>query len=116
MISDGVLDHLRGVADAPDLSGTKYELIEPIGRGGMGAVFRVCDTELGREDALKVLSAPDPRGELAARLQQEARFLARLEHPGIVPVYDAGSLADGRPYCVMKLLHGERLDAWLEKG
>jgi eukaryotic-like serine/threonine-protein kinase len=112
-LSDRVLDHLRRVTDDPDLSGTKYALLEPIGRGGMGAVYRVEDQELGRQVAMKVLAAPDPSGELAARLLLEARFLARLEHPGIVPVYDAGVLADGRPYCVMKHVRGQRFDVWL---
>lgn len=112
-LSDRVLDHLRRVADDPDLSDTKYELLEPIGRGGMGAVYRVHDRELGRHVAMKVLAAPDPTGELTARLQLEARFLARLEHPGIVPVYDAGLLPDGRPYCVMKHVRGRRFDVWL---
>ena len=112
-LSDLVLDHLRRVTDDPDLTGTKYELLEPIGRGGMGAVYRVNDAELGRQVAMKVLAAPDPSGELTARLLLEARFLARLEHPGIVPVYDAGMLPDGRPYCVMKHVSGQRFDAWL---
>src|SRR5688572_2231917 len=115
-LSDRVLDHLRRVTDDPDLSGTKYELLEPIGRGGMGAVYRVNDTELGRQVAMKVLAAPDPSGELAARLMLEGRFLARLEHPGIVPVYDVGVLPDGRAYCVMKHVKGTRLDAWLRSG
>ncbi len=114
-LSDRVLAHLRRVADDPDLTGTKYELLEPIGRGGMGAVYRVRDSELGREVALKVLATPDPHGDLAQRLLLEARFLARLEHPGIVPVYDAGVLPDGRTYCVMKQVKGLRFDAWLAK-
>lgn len=116
MISDHVLAHLRQVADEPDLSNTRYELLEQIGRGGMGTVFRVNDKELGRQVAMKVLAAPDPTGELAARLTLEARFLARLEHPGIVPVYDAGVLPDGRPYCVMKHVRGVRFDTWLGSG
>jgi eukaryotic-like serine/threonine-protein kinase len=115
-VSDGILDHLRRVTDDPDLSGTKYDLLEPIGRGGMGAVYRVHDKELDRLVAMKVLAAPDPSGELAARLLLEARFLARLEHPGIVPVYDAGVLPDGRAYCVMKHVSGQRLDQWLATG
>jgi serine/threonine protein kinase len=115
-VSDGVLDHLRRVTDDPDLSGTKYDLLEPIGRGGMGAVYRVHDKELDRLVAMKVLAAPDPSGELAARLLLEARFLARLEHPGIVPVYDAGVLPDGRAYCVMKHVSGQRFDEWLATG
>jgi serine/threonine protein kinase len=59
-VSDHVLDHLRRVTDDPDLSGTKYDLLEPIGRGGMGAVYRVNDKELERQVAMKVLAAPDP--------------------------------------------------------
>ncbi len=115
-LSNHVLDHLRRVTDDPDLTGTKYELLEPIGRGGMGAVYRVNDNELGRQVAMKVLAAPDPSGELTARLLLEARFLARLEHPGIVPVYDAGVLPDGRPYCVMKHVRGQHFDEWLTNG
>lgn len=105
---DETVRHLRDVALLPDLSGTRYEIVEPIGRGGMGAVYRVGDRELGREVALKVLQVGG-RGE-AARLATEARVLARLEHPGIVPVHDAGVLPDGRPFYTMKLVRGSRLD------
>jgi serine/threonine protein kinase len=115
-LSDGVLEHLREIADAPNLADTKYELEELIGRGGMGSVYRVYDRELGRQVALKVLSAPDPNGALATRLLLEAKILARLEHPGIVPVYDAGRLADGRAFCVMKWVQGMRLDTWLDSS
>ncbi len=76
----------------------------------MGAVYRVDDVELGRPVALKVLSAPDPDGSLAERMIAEARILARLEHPGIVPVHDVGRLPDGRVFYVMKQVRGQRLD------
>lgn len=109
-ISDAALRHLRRVADLPDLSGTRYELVEPLGRGGMGAVYRVRDTALGREVAMKVLAGA-ALDESRARLEQEARILARLEHPGIVPVHDVGTLPDGRLFYVMKLVNGHRLDA-----
>jgi len=103
-LPDQTLAHLRDVVAQPDLTNTPYELIGLIGRGGMGAVYRVRDTRLDRQVALKVIdSAP-----LA-----EARLLAQLEHPGIVPVYDAGSLLDGRSYCAMRLVDGVRLDAFL---
>ncbi len=94
----------------PDLSGTRYRLGEELGRGGMGSVWEAEDGALGRKVALKVLDLPDEGGGLAERLRREARVLALLEHPGIVPVHDAGTLGDGRPYYAMKLVRGERLD------
>ncbi|HET7745721.1 MAG TPA: serine/threonine-protein kinase, partial [Vicinamibacteria bacterium] len=110
-ISDQALDHLRAVADWPDLAGTRYEALESVGRGGMGAVYRARDTVLERDVALKVLDSPRTAPDAAARLRREARVLARLEHPGIVPVHDVGTLPDGRVFYVMKLVRGERLDA-----
>ena len=74
----------------------------------MGGVFRVEDSTLEREVALKVINVDDPA--CSARLLQEARVIAKLEHPGIVPVHDAGTLPDGRPYYTMKLVQGKRLD------
>ena len=78
----------------------------------MATVYLVEDTVLGREAALKVLSDPDPSGALAGRLLAEARLLARLEHPNLAPVHDAGTLPDGRVFYVMKYVRGERLDVW----
>jgi serine/threonine protein kinase len=106
-ISDAALAHLQSVAFA---DGDRYSLIEQVGEGGMGVVYRALDAELGREVAVKVLRAPADAG-LAARFRQEARVLARLEHPGIVPVHDAGVLADGRAFYVMMLVRGQPLDA-----
>jgi serine/threonine protein kinase len=102
-LSDSVLDHLRHVAALPDLSGTRYELESEIGRGGMGVVYAARDRELDRRVALKVL-------DLA--LAGEAQLIARLEHPAIVPVYEAGTLPDGRPFYAMKLVSGARLDRY----
>lgn len=67
-----------------------------------------------RRVALKVLEVPGSEGELANRLMREARVLARLEHPGIVPVHDVGALADGRVFYTMKLVEGQRLDKYIE--
>lgn len=109
-LSDKMLHHLREVADAPDLSNTRYQLQEKLGRGGMGSVFLVADNELQRQVALKVLDIPDPRNHLSERMIDEARIIARLEHPGIVPVHDVGTLPDGRVFYTMKYVQGERLD------
>ncbi len=110
-LPDRVIDHLRKVSDEPDLTGTKYRLVELVGRGGMGEVYRAEDVELGREVALKVATLHGAGG-LAERLQNEARVLAGLEHPGIVPIHDVGVLPDGRVFYAMKLVRGERLDVW----
>ena len=110
MISDAALRHLQQVADRPDLAGTPYEIRETIGRGGMGTVYLAWDRDLEREVALKVVSLPEEGGDEAARMLREARILARLEHPGIVPVHDVGTLPDGRVFYAMKRVRGRRLD------
>jgi eukaryotic-like serine/threonine-protein kinase len=109
-LSDAAVEHLRDAADWPLVAGDRYEVIEALARGGMGTVYRGRDRELDRPVAIKVLSATKVGDEDAARLRQEARILARLEHPGIVPVYDLGRLADGRIFYVMRLVQGARLD------
>ena len=109
-LSDTVLVHLCEVADWPELGGTRYELVEKIGQGGMGTVFLARDRELDRTVALKVLNALPENTEAKARMLREARVIARLEHPNIVPVHDAGLLPDGRFFYAMKLVRGERLD------
>jgi serine/threonine protein kinase len=109
-LSDAALGRLAAVLDEPDLSGTRYELVGRLGRGGMGTVWRALDRELGREVALKVMNGPEPRPGGIARLRTEAQVLARLEHPGLVPVHDLGTLPDGRLFYAMKLVRGRRLD------
>jgi eukaryotic-like serine/threonine-protein kinase len=108
-ISDAAIERLRRLDDRPDFSGSRYDLGDEIGRGGMGIVFRGRDRELDRDVAIKV-TAWSTAGD-ADRLRREARTLAALEHPGIVPVHDVGRLQDGRVYSVMALVRGERLDA-----
>jgi serine/threonine-protein kinase len=108
-LSDAALERLRDAVDRPD-AGDRYEIHELLGRGGMGAVYRATDRVLQREVALKVLTTELEQEDIARRLEREARVLAVLEHPGIVAVHDAGRLADGRPYYVMRLVRGRRLD------
>src|SRR6266852_5369658 len=113
-LSDRALERLRDGADLPDLSGTHYRLLERVARGGMGVVFTAEDERLQRRVALKVLDIPGTERDLANRLIREARVLARLEHPGIVPVHDVGTLADGRVFYTMKFVEGQRLDKYIE--
>jgi serine/threonine protein kinase len=108
-IPDGVVKRLREVAGWPELPTDRYAVRRPIGRGGMGTVFEALDTWLHRDVAIKISNAPAPGSDLEGRLRQEARVLARLEHPGIVPVHDLGLLGDGRLFYVMKLVRGETL-------
>jgi serine/threonine protein kinase len=110
MLGDGALESLRREAALPPLEGTRYTLVRAIGAGGMGEVYLVEDGALDRLVAMKVLTGIEPSPELAARMLREARIVARLEHPGIVPVHDVGHLSDGRPFFTMKFVQGERLD------
>jgi serine/threonine protein kinase len=93
-----------------------YEIVEVIGQGGMGVVYRARDLALDRPVALKYLRegfADHP--SVARRFQQEARVTARLQHPGIPPVHQVGALPDGRPFLDMKLIEGRTLSELLEK-
>ncbi len=108
-LSDDVVHRLREAATWPELPSDRYEILRPIGRGGMGAVYAARDLVLDREVAVKVSSVLTPAGGVDEQLRIEARVLAALEHPGIVPVHDAGVLGDGRLFYVMKLVRGETL-------
>jgi tetratricopeptide (TPR) repeat protein len=88
----------------------RFQAREEIGRGGMGVVYRAFDPVLGRDVAVKaLLAAPGARPDLERRFLTEARVGARLQHPGLAPVYDLGQGDDGRPYLVMKLVRGRTL-------
>src|SRR5437660_12559791 len=113
-LSDSALERLREGADVPDLAGTRYRLLDRIARGGMGVVYTAVDENLRRRVALKVLELPGTNGDLANRLIREARVLATLEHPGIVPVHDVRTLADGGVFYTMKAVEGRRLDNYIE--
>src|SRR5262245_45907281 len=113
-LSDRTVHHLLEIAANPDFSSTKYQIIRELARGGMGTVYLARDPELDRELAIKVLNTPDVDEETTARMIREAQIIARLEHPGILPVHDVGTLPDGRVYYAMKLVRGSRLDEYCE--
>ena len=100
---------------AGDLLGP-YEILGPLGKGGMGEVYRARDNRLGREVALKVLpetAANDT--ETLARFEREARAVAALNHPNILSIHDTGEHR-GIPYAVTELLEGEILSDRLRAG
>jgi predicted Ser/Thr protein kinase len=97
--------------------GGEYDVERELGRGAMGVVFRATDRELGRPVALKVLPpALATTDSIAERFKREARMMASLDHPNVMPVYRVGQ-AGGVPYMTMKLVEGRSLDAVLaEQG
>jgi serine/threonine protein kinase len=102
------------------LVANRYEIEELLGRGSMGAVYCARDVVLDRPVALKLFPAETADPQHAARYEQEARLLARLSHPGLVTVYDAGidaTVADApKPYLVMELVRGATLADRLRSG
>ena len=100
----------------PGLRLGPYEVMDAIGRGGMGEVYRARDTRLGRTVAIKVLPAHVATNtDLKQRFEREARTLATISHPHICPVFDVGA-QDGLDYLVMEHLEGETLAARLARG
>jgi eukaryotic-like serine/threonine-protein kinase len=108
VISDAAVGRLKRLGTWPEFGSSRYTVLEEIGRGGMGTVYLARDEELGREIAIKVPNAI-ASATLERRLQTEARVLASLEHPGIVPIHDVGRLVDGRLFYVMKRVNGRTL-------
>src|SRR6202008_3002656 len=103
----------------PLVPGTKlgpYEIVSPLGAGGMGEVYRARDTRLGRDVAIKVLPASlaDDADRLQ-RFEQEARTIAALSHPNILGIFDVG-VQGSTHYLVSELLEGETLRQKIEAG
>lgn len=93
----------------------RYRVVRGLGRGGMGQVLLARDERLGRDVAIKLAHAADD-GAARARLEHEARLLARLEHPGIVALYDGGSTSDGRAFCAMRVVGGRTVHEVIASG
>ncbi|MBS2015975.1 MAG: serine/threonine protein kinase [Deltaproteobacteria bacterium] len=105
------------VADPAILAGTSYRLLEKIGEGASGEVFKAEHIELGRKYAVKVLSSAHAAAHDAVeRFRREARAVAKLSHPNLVQLHDFGKSLDGRVFLVMELLAGSTLDIHAEKG
>ena len=97
---------MPALADRP----ARLQLFGEIARGGMGAILRGRDVDLGRELAVKVLlESNQGHPEVVRRFIEEAQIGGQLQHPGIVPVYELGAFADRRPYFAMKLVKGQTL-------
>jgi len=98
----------------PSLPG--YEVLGELGRGGMGLVLKGHDLHLGRDLAIKLLRQEfQDQAHLVRRFLNEARVCGRLQHPGIVPIYELGSLPDRRPFFTMKLVEGRTLADLLDE-
>lgn len=110
------LERLFGAAQpAVPPSPEGYELLEEIGRGGMGVIYRARDKALRREVAIKALQdrfAPD--SSVGRRFLEEAQITGQLQHPGIPAIHQVGALADGRPFLAMKLIKGQTLAALIK--
>ena len=95
----------------------RYRILQQVGHGGMGVVYKVWDNDLGRELAMKLVRSEAMVGnsesvdaEKLTRFTREAEITARLDHPGIVPIHEMDRDARGRPFFTMRLVQGERLD------
>jgi len=109
----GATDVEAGGAVEPGDRVGRYVILHRVGAGGMGVVFAAYDPELDRKVALKLLH-DSGAGDAGARMVREARALARLSHPNVVTVHDAGT-SDGRVFIAMEYIQGSTLRAWLEQ-
>lgn len=109
----GPLDQRLPDAHAPAQLG-RWRIGPVLGRGGMSVVYRARSTVAPEDQvaAVKLLALPAPGDEARARFAREIHILARLRHPGIAPLYDAGVAPDGRPWFAMALVDGEAIDSW----
>src|ERR1700722_14392018 len=105
-------DHQANTLNIPG-----YEIIRPIGQGGMGEVYLARQLSLGRPVAVKILSlvSGSDRVELIACFRREAELMARVHHTNVVPVHDSGTIGD-RPYLVMEYIEGGVLRKRMEPG
>jgi WD40 repeat protein/tetratricopeptide (TPR) repeat protein/tRNA A-37 threonylcarbamoyl transferase component Bud32 len=107
---------LRAFTFAAGKGVDRYTLLGEIARGGMGAILKGRDADLGRDLAIKILlDAHKDNPEVVQRFIEEAQIGGQLQHPGIVPVYELGEFVDKRPFFSMKLVKGQALDLLLSQ-
>ncbi len=114
--SDGPdpIQHLNSSEIPKAPADSRYQLQGEIARGGMGAIIKGRDTDLGRDLAIKVLlDQHKDKPEVIQRFVEEAQIGGQLQHPGIAPVYELGQFTDRRPFFSMKLVKGETLSKLL---
>ncbi len=117
LLGDAARSLITELADdeVPDRVGP-YEIVREIGAGGMGVVYLAQQhAPLKRRVALKVIRLGMNSREVVARFERERQSLARLSHPGIAQVYDAGTLPDGRPYFAMEYVEGRAITTWCDE-
>ncbi len=109
----------HGLIAAVDVAPTQigpYRIVRELGSGGMGRVYLAeQEAPVRRQVALKVVKAGLDTREVLARFQAERQTLARMSHPGIAQVFDAGATAEGRPYFAMEHVPGETLSAYCDR-
>ncbi|MFO1031953.1 MAG: protein kinase [Planctomycetota bacterium] len=121
-------EKLKRLRSRPPLASERYALEGEVGRGGMGAVLRVRDLDLGRNLAMKVVlgseanangkegATPAVEPQVLQRFLDEAQITSQLDHPGVVPVHELGIDAAGRAYFTMRLVRGETTDQVFQKA
>lgn len=113
--SDAILAAQESAGQLIGKSLGKFRIDEVIAHGGMGIILKAFDQELEREVAVKqLLKAHQKNPGLQSQFTNEARITARLQHPGIIPIYETGTSPDGRPFFAMKLVKGKTLAELLE--
>jgi serine/threonine-protein kinase len=115
-ISSPVIDPSSKEKTSVPRGRSNYQFLGEIARGGMGVVLKGHDTDLGRDVAVKVLDQRlADRPEVVQRFVEEAQIGGQLQHPGIVPVYELGTMQDERPFFTMKLIKGHTLASLLQQ-
>ncbi len=115
--SSAPTDAVRVLELGPDVTIGPYRLMEHIGEGGMGSVFRALQTSpVKRQVALKVVKPGLESDQFVARFEAERQALALMDHPNIAKVFDAGTTDDGRPYFVMELVQGVSITSYCDEN